>query len=77
MEGLGANPDRLMRIVINGEQADSRDAVNLAELVERYQMAPQSVLIEHNGTALHPREWRQRILADGDRIEVIRVVAGG
>jgi sulfur carrier protein len=66
-----------MRIVVNGEETNAGDAANVAELVEEYQMAPQSVLIEHNGTALHPREWRQRILADGDRIEIVRVVAGG
>jgi thiamine biosynthesis protein ThiS len=46
-------------------------------LMDRYEMPPQSVLIEHNGVALHRREWRQRALAEGDRIEIIRVVAGG
>ena len=66
-----------MRILVNGEGADVQDAGNVAELVEQYQMPPQSVLIEHNGTALQPREWRQRILKDGDRIEIVRVVAGG
>jgi thiamine biosynthesis protein ThiS len=66
-----------MRILVNGEVADTQGAGNVAELVDRYRMAPQSVLIEHNGTALHPREWRQRTLVDGDRIEIVRVVAGG
>ena len=66
-----------MRILVNGEEADTQGAVNVAELAERYRISPQSVLIEHNGTALHQREWRLRSLADGDRIEIVRVVAGG
>jgi thiamine biosynthesis protein ThiS len=66
-----------MRVLVNGDEADVQGAGNIAELVEKYQMPPQSVLIEHNGTALHPREWRQRILKDGDQIEIVRVVAGG
>ena len=66
-----------MRILVNGEETDTRGAGNIAELVERYQMSPQSILIEHNGIALHPREWRDRGLAEGDRIEIVRVVAGG
>ncbi|HEV3393467.1 MAG TPA: sulfur carrier protein ThiS [Chthoniobacterales bacterium] len=66
-----------MRVSINGEEADARGAQNVAELMDRYEMPPQSVLIEHNGVALHRREWRQRALAEGDRIEIIRVVAGG
>jgi sulfur carrier protein len=66
-----------MRILLNGERTDIQNAGNVAELMERYRMSPQTVLIEHNGVALRPREWRQQVLSDGDRIEIIRVVAGG
>jgi sulfur carrier protein len=66
-----------MKIAINGESVDARDAKTIAELIDRYQLPPQSILIEHNGVALHRREWPERLLAEGDRIEFIRVVAGG
>jgi thiamine biosynthesis protein ThiS len=66
-----------MRILVNGEGADVRGAQNVAELIDRYKMPPQAVLVEHNGVALHRREWRERALAEGDRIEIIHVVAGG
>ncbi len=66
-----------MQIFLNGEAAETKGAENVAELVDRYQMSPQAVLIEHNGVALHRREWNQRRLAEGDRVEIIRVVAGG
>lgn len=66
-----------MIVSLNGENADARGAQTIAELVERYQFPPQSILIEHNGLALHQREWPERKLVDGDRIEFIRVVAGG
>jgi sulfur carrier protein len=66
-----------MRISLNGETADTREARTIAELVDRYQLPPQSILVEHNGLAVHRREWQERPLAEGDRIEFIRVVAGG
>ena len=66
-----------MNILINGENADARGAQTVQELVDRFELPPQTVLIEHNGLALHRREWRSRGLAEGDRIEVLRVVAGG
>jgi len=66
-----------MTISLNGEKADARGAATVGELVERYQLPPQSVLIEHNGLALHRHEWPQRSLAENDRVEFIRVVAGG
>jgi thiamine biosynthesis protein ThiS len=66
-----------MTVSLNGEKTDARGAQTIAELVERYQFPPQSILIEHNSVALHRREWPERKLAEGDRIEFIRVVAGG
>ena len=66
-----------MRVSVNGEEADTRGAANVAELVNRYAMAPQTILIEHNGVALHRNEWSQRTLMEGDQLEIIRVVAGG
>ena len=66
-----------MTISLNGEQSDARGAQTVAELVECYRLSPQSILIEHNGLALHRREWSEKTLVEGDRIELIRVVAGG
>ncbi len=66
-----------MRVWINGEPAEMNGGTNVAELVVHYGLQPNTVLIEHNATALHQREWGQRLLAEGDRIEFVRVVAGG
>jgi len=66
-----------MKILLNGETVDAREAKTIAELVDRYHLPPQSILVEQNGLALHGHEWSERSLAEGDRIEFIRVVAGG
>jgi sulfur carrier protein len=64
-------------ISLNGESVDAREAKTIADLIERYQLSPQSILVEHNGLAVHRREWVERSLSEGDRVEFIRVVAGG
>ena len=66
-----------MTISLNGERVDAREAKTIAELIDRYQLAPQSILVEHNGLAVHRHEWAERPLIQGDRVEFIRVVAGG
>lgn len=66
-----------MKISINGETVETREATTIADLVESYQLQPQSILVEHNGLALHRREWAERLLIEGDRVEFVRVVAGG
>ena len=52
-------------------------ASDIAALVAELGFAKGTVLVEHNGTALRPDEWPARTLADGDRIELLRLVAGG
>jgi thiamine biosynthesis protein ThiS len=66
-----------MKISLNGERVDAREAKTIAELIAGYGLPPQSILVEHNGLAVHRHEWAQRSLAEGDRIEFVRVVAGG
>jgi sulfur carrier protein len=66
-----------MRVWINGEPAEINGVRNIAELAAHYSLRPNTVLIEHNATALHQREWEERLVAEGDRIEFVRIVAGG
>lgn len=66
-----------MTVWLNGEVAETRGARNVAELAQNYGLQPHTILIEHNGVALHQREWPERLLAERDRVEFIRVVAGG
>lgn len=66
-----------MNVWLNGELMDARDARTIAELADQYGLQRATILIEHNGLALHQREWAGRPIAEGDRIEFIRVVAGG
>ncbi len=66
-----------MKILLNGKSVDAREAKTIAELIDRYRLPPQSILVEHNGVVVHRHEWPERPLAEGDRIEFVRVVAGG
>lgn len=66
-----------MTISLNGATAEADGAKTVAELVDRCQLTPQTILIEHNGVALHRTEWSGTKLSEGDQIELIRVVAGG
>lgn len=66
-----------MNLWLNGERTEVDGLTNVTELAKHYGLQPNSVLIEHNQVALHQREWSERKLSEGDRIEFVRVVAGG
>ena len=66
-----------MNLWLNGERVVVQGVQSIAELAAGYGLAPHTVLIELNSVALHQREWADRQVREGDRIEFVRVVAGG
>jgi sulfur carrier protein len=64
-------------ITLNGERREIAGAKNVRELLDELQLPPHALLVEHNGKALRKEEWRSSELRDADRIEIIRIVAGG
>jgi len=65
-----------MKLVLNGQDREVR-ATQVEELVAEIGLPLAAALVEHNGTALLRSEWAMTKLKDGDRLEIIRMVAGG
>ena len=66
-----------MMLCLNGENREVHGADGIAELVAVLGLPEAAVLVEHNGLALRRVEWKERRLAEGDRVEIVRIVAGG
>ena len=65
-----------MKLVLNGKEREVA-AAQVEELVAELGLPLSAALVEHNGTALLRSEWPKTGLRDGDRLEIIRMVAGG
>jgi sulfur carrier protein len=66
-----------VQLVVNGEARDVADGTTMPALLESLGLQVGSVVVEHNGIALLRSEVRAAVLAEGDRIELVRAVAGG
>ena len=66
-----------MHLVVNGSPRDVADGTSLVQLLTDLGLRVGSVVVEHNGTALLRSEVEAVQLADGDRLELVRAVAGG
>ena len=66
-----------MKVIVNGQAHSVANPQTIDGLVQQLKLIPETLLIEHNGRALHRQEWQRRAVQDGDKIELIRVVAGG
>lgn len=65
-----------MKLVLNGQEREVR-ATQVEELVAELGLPLAAALVEHNGLALLRSEWPKTNLQNGDRLEIIRMVAGG
>ncbi len=63
-------------VVVNDEKYPIRNRTTLPELLVTLGMS-HGVLVEYNGRALFPSEWAGVTLAEGDRLEILRIAAGG
>lgn len=66
-----------MKLMVNGEGREFTGAAGITEVLEQLGMHPNTALVEWNGRALFRHEWAGVELRDGDKLEIIRVVAGG
>lgn len=62
---------------MNGQSREVAAGTSLVQLLEDVGLRVGSVVVEHNGTALLRSEVEAAALADGDRLELVRAVAGG
>jgi sulfur carrier protein len=66
-----------VHVVVNGTAREVGDETTLVALIESLGLRVGSVVVEHNGTALLRSEVQAATLSDGDRLELVRAVAGG
>jgi sulfur carrier protein len=64
-------------VIANGSKVDAVLPCTIAEFLREREFLPRSVVVEHNGEAVAPSEFESRALAEGDRLEIVRIVAGG
>lgn len=67
-----------MTLTVNGETKEfDGDSMSLPDLLRELSMDEVPVVVEHNLEPLLPAQHAATTLAHGDRLEIIRVVAGG
>jgi len=64
-------------IIANGKTVEASLPCSLEQFLIAQGLLPKSVVVEHNGQAVAPSEFARRQLQAGDRLEVVKIVAGG
>jgi len=64
-------------VIANGEKTSMVFPCTIEQFLLARKLLPRCVVVEQNGHAVAPSEFSQRHLAHGDRLEIVKVVAGG
>jgi len=64
-------------IIANGKPVTTQLPCSIEEFLLAQNLLPRSVVVEHNGNAVAPSEFFKRQLNAGDKLEIVKIVAGG
>jgi len=68
---------RVMTVIANGKPLEAELPCTIEAFLLAQGLLPRSVVVEHNGEAVAPSEFSRRQLVAGDRLEIVKIVAGG
>ena len=66
-----------LQVIANGQSIAAKLPCSIEEFLVVQGLLPRSVVVEHNGEAVAPSEFPKRQLNAGDRLEIVKIVAGG
>ena len=66
-----------LSIVANGKPREVVDGFTISDLLSEYGWKPEWVVVEYNGEPLERARYPSVRLKSGDRLEIVRAVAGG
>ena len=64
-------------VIANGNEVTTTLPCSLEAFLITQELLPRSVVVELNGDAVSPSEFAERQLKEGDRLEIVKIVAGG
>ena len=66
-----------MRVTANGKPFVVDEGMSVTQFLERRGLDPRYVVVERNGEPLERSRYESVTLGEGDRLELVRAVAGG
>ena len=64
-------------VIANGQAVEAVVPCSIEAFLVARGLLPRSVVVEHNGQAVAPSQFGTREIRQGDRLEIVKIVAGG
>ena len=77
MPGTSAASPRLVRIIVDGHPEDVPDGANVLDVLRQRGEPTTHIIVEINGSFVHPQVYGDTKLHPDDRMEVVYPAFGG
>lgn len=67
----------MVEIELNGEPCKVQPGGSLGDLVERLGLRHQAVALAVNRQVVPRQQWNERLLAQRDKVDIVRAIGGG
>ena len=68
--------EHILKLTVNGEQREVA-AITVLGLLEELGLSPVATMVERNAHIVNRASYPDTLLADGDILELVRIVGGG
>ncbi|WP_457747363.1 sulfur carrier protein ThiS [Sulfurimonas sp.] len=66
-----------MNIVVNGEEKELKEGISLFDLLQKLSLENKVMAAAINMEIVKQNSWKETILKDGDKLELLDFVGGG
>jgi sulfur carrier protein len=66
-----------VRVIVNGEPQELDAGLTVAALIEKLQLNGRRIAVEIGREIVARESYAQRLIAEGDEIEIVHFVGGG
>ena len=67
----------MAKIQLNGKKISIKSNFSLEDLLKKYKLINKKVAIEHNGTIIQKISFKNKILKNNDKVEIVHFIGGG
>ena len=67
----------MAKIQLNGRKITIKQKLSIFDLLKKYKLDKKKVAIELNGSIIHKQNYRNKLIKDKDKIELVHFIGGG
>ena len=67
----------MAKIQLNGRKIALTQEFSIYEIIKKYKISTNKVAVELNGKILPKNKYKQRLVKDKDKIEIVQFIGGG